>query len=84
MVSRGHAIPRGDWFEYVSCPHYLSEVVMYTCLLVMLGPGHTTWLAVWLWVISNQVGSALMSHYWYKQKFEDYPADRRAIFPFLL
>ncbi|XP_037069859.1 polyprenol reductase-like [Pollicipes pollicipes] len=84
VVSERHAIPRGDWFEYVSCPHYLAEVVMYTCLAVILGPAHLSWLAVWFWVVSNQVGAALMSHIWYRQKFDDYPAQRRAILPYLL
>ncbi|KAF0300952.1 Polyprenol reductase [Amphibalanus amphitrite] len=40
VVNRGHAVPKGDWFEYVSCPHYLAEVVMYSCLTVILGPRH--------------------------------------------
>lgn len=22
-----YVIPRGDWFSYVSCPHYLAEIV---------------------------------------------------------
>lgn len=24
-----YAIPHGDWFEIVSCPHYLAEIVMF-------------------------------------------------------
>lgn len=24
-----YVIPHGDWFEYVSCPHYLAEIVCF-------------------------------------------------------
>ena len=43
--SAGHSIPSGGLFEYVSCPHYLCEVIIYTCLLAILGTHHhTAWL----------------------------------------
>ena len=43
--SAGHSIPSGGLFEYVSCPHYLCEVIIYTCLLAVLGTHHqTAWL----------------------------------------
>lgn len=37
-----HSIPRGSLFEYVSCPHYLCEVIIYTCFMFILGPSHAT------------------------------------------
>ena len=24
-----YGVPRGDWFEYVSCPHYAAECLLY-------------------------------------------------------
>ena len=30
-----YSIPSGRWFEYVSCPHYLSEIMIY-CMLILL------------------------------------------------
>lgn len=24
-----YRIPRGDWFEWVTCPHYLAEIVSF-------------------------------------------------------
>ena len=29
-----HAIPRTGWFEYVSCPHYLAEILIYLALVL--------------------------------------------------
>jgi len=33
-VSHQHAIPRTGWFEYVSCPHYLAEILIYFALVL--------------------------------------------------
>ena len=37
-----HSIPRGSLFEYVSCPHYLCEIIIYTCFMFILGTSHST------------------------------------------
>ena len=37
-----HSIPEGGLFDLVSCPHYLCEIIIYTCLLVILGLSHQT------------------------------------------
>ncbi len=79
-----YRIPRGDWFNYVSCPHYLAEILMYASLAAILGWQNTTGLVIFAWVFMNQVVSALMSHFWYQDKFDDYPRSRKAIFPRLL
>ena len=26
-----YCAPRGEWFEYISCPHYLAEILIYIC-----------------------------------------------------
>ena len=79
-----YAIPRGDWFQWVSCPHYTAEVAMYACLAAILGVKNTTGLLLFTWVLVNQTVAGLMSHFWYQDKFKDYPAARKAIFPKLL
>ena len=79
-----HSIPTGSLFEVVSCPHYLCEVLIYTCFTLLLTPAHQTGLLVWVWVTTNQMIAATMSHNWYKRKFKEYPPNRKAIIPFLL
>lgn len=73
-------MPTGGFFDFVSAPHMLFEVVMYFALTVMLF-GNISWLFVFFWVLCNQIENAWLSHKWYLENFEDYPKDRRAIIP---
>ncbi|KAJ3706916.1 hypothetical protein LUZ61_010621 [Rhynchospora tenuis] len=78
-----YIIPYGDWFKYVSCPHFFAEIVIYVGILVASG-GYdiTVWLLL-IFVAANLSFAAADTHRWYKQKFEDYPRTRRAIIPFI-
>eukprot|EP00268_Persea_americana_P012346 TRINITY_DN1519_c2_g1_i3.p1 TRINITY_DN1519_c2_g1~~TRINITY_DN1519_c2_g1_i3.p1 ORF type:complete len:135 (+),score=16.50 TRINITY_DN1519_c2_g1_i3:149-553(+) len=78
-----YTIPHGDWFEIVSCPHYLAEIVIYAGLLIASGGSDIT---VWLlfgFVVSNLVFAAAETQRWYHHKFDNYPCYRRAILPFI-
>jgi len=77
-----YGVPRGDWFEYVSCPHYAAECLLYISLALVLGTDHTTGLFIAVWVVSNQVIVAILSHQWYKRNFPNYT--KKAIIPFVL
>jgi len=37
-----------------------------------------------LWTIFNLVPRAISHHHWYKEKFEDYPKERKIIIPKIL
>ena len=78
----GYAIPRGGAFRYVSCPNYLGE------LLEWGGWTLATWslggLAFFAYTAANLVPRALSHHRWYRARFEDYPADRKAVIPGVL
>ncbi|PSN49004.1 Polyprenol reductase [Blattella germanica] len=76
-------IPQGDWFDLVSSPHNLAEILMYLAITLILW-GSSTWPFVFLWVLSNQVETALLTHWWYKSSFKDYPASRKAVIPYVL
>lgn len=71
-------------FEYVSCPHYMAEILVYCALTVVLGAPNTSWWLLLLWTWSNQIVVAFFSHNWYKENFSSYPRSRKAIFPFIL
>ena len=66
-----YAIPLGDWFRWVSCPHYTAEVAMYACLAVILGWRNTTGLALFVWVLVNQGpnSNSIESQLTFQQKF---------------
>ncbi|KAL4366955.1 hypothetical protein GQ457_05G012510 [Hibiscus cannabinus] len=71
-----YVIPHGDWFEIVSSPHYLAEMIIYAGLLVASGgTDFTIWLLLGF-VVANLSFAAAETHRWYLQKFEDYPHKR--------
>ena len=83
-MSYEHAIPRGGWFEYVSCPHYFMEIVIYLSFLLIGGPSHMTLLSIVLFVVTNQLVAGYLTHRWYRAHFGTfYPVQRRAVLPFL-
>ncbi|XP_072552288.1 polyprenal reductase [Salminus brasiliensis] len=79
-----HRIPHGGWFEQVSCPHYLAELLIYASLGVCCGCFSLTWWLVVLYVLCNQALAAQLCHEYYRSTFKAYPDQRKAFIPFLL
>ncbi|XP_046892951.1 polyprenol reductase isoform X2 [Hypomesus transpacificus] len=79
-----HRVPSGGWFELVSCPHYLAELLIYASLSLVSGGVSLTWWLVVLYVLFNQMLAALLCHQFYRSKFESYPQHRKALIPFIL
>lgn len=42
------------------------------------------WTFVFVWTAVNLVPRALAHHRWYREHFEDYPRQRKALIPFVL
>ncbi len=81
-LGEAYAIPRGALFRYVSCPNYLGEIVEWTgWALATFSPAGCAFA---LATASNLVPRAFAHHRWYRERFVDYPAERKAILPFLL
>ncbi len=80
--SGGYSIPYGGMFGYVSCPNFFGEIVEWAGFAVMVWslPG----FAFFLWTCVNLIPRALEHHKWYKRHFKDYPAERKAVIPFVL
>jgi protein-S-isoprenylcysteine O-methyltransferase Ste14 len=74
-----YGIPRGGLYRWVSCPNYLGEAVEWT------GWAIATWsipgLAFAVWVVANLAPRARAHHRWYRQRFANYPPERRALLP---
>ena len=74
----GYAIPQGGGFRFVSCPNHLGEILEWA------GWALATWslagLAFFVFA-ANLVPRAYSHHRWYKETFEDYPAERKAVIP---
>jgi len=77
-----YKIPNRGLFKFVSCPNHMGEIIEWTGFAIMLWalPG----LSFVIWTFANLVPRALNHHLWYRDKFEDYPVERRAVFPYIL
>lgn len=76
-----YKIPVGGGFNYVSNPSYLGE------LIAWFGFALATWspggLFIFLISFANLFPRAIATHKWYQKKFEDYPKERKIIFPYI-
>ena len=66
----------------MSSPNYLGEIIEWT------GWAIATWslagTAFAVYTAANLASRAFANHRWYRDRFPDYPSDRRALVPFLL
>ena len=76
---KGYQIPHGGFYKWISSPNYFGEMIEWIGWAIM------TWslsgFVFALWTIFNLLPRALKHHAWYKDKFSDYPKDRKAIIP---
>ncbi len=75
----GYKIPRGFLFTYISCPNHLSEILQWAGFALMAWNYPATCFLIW--TMSNLIPRAASHHKWYKEKFKDYPINRKALFP---
>lgn len=77
----GYKIPRGFLFEYVSSPNLFGEIVEWAGFALMAW--NLPALSFWIWTLANLVPRAKSHHKWYLQRFGEYPAGRKIVFPWL-
>lgn len=79
---RVYRVPHGGLFRWVSSPAYLAEI----CAWIGFAIACWSLAAVFILVVSigNLVPRALATHRWYRERFADYPPDRKALMPFVL
>lgn len=81
--TKAYKIPYGDWFEYVSSPHYFAEILIYmSFVMVQKGANIYTWFLL-CFVIQNLSVAASNTHCWYREKFKEYPQARCRLVPFV-
>ena len=86
-----YKIPSKGWFQYVSCPHYLAEIIIYMSFVIILSSSSSLGIqsnykciTLVLWVATNLCVSALKSHDWYLLHYPEYASfNRKAIIPFI-
>ena len=76
-----YGIPWSGFYRWVSCPNYLGEI------MIWIGWTITSWspvaAAFSFWTVANLAPRARSHHLWYREHFDDYPDDRRALVPWL-
>jgi 3-oxo-5-alpha-steroid 4-dehydrogenase 1 len=78
----GYAIPRGGLYRWVSAPNYLCEMIEWTGWAV--ATWSTAGLAFAVYTAANLGPRAFRHHAWYRERFADYPPERKALIPHLL
>lgn len=77
-----YKIPKGFLFNKISCPNHFGEIVEWIGFAIL------SWsmpsLAFAIWTMANLIPRSLNHHEWYQQRFEDYPEERKAVFPYLV
>ena len=81
-IKKGYFVPKGGLFKYISCPNFFGEILeWFGFALMTFNIGS---LSFFIWTCSNLIPRALAHHKWYKNKFNEYPKERKAILPFLI
>ncbi len=78
----GYQIPQGWLFRYSSCPNLFGEMVEWAGFAIMCW--NLPACSFFVWTVANLLPRAMAHHAWYKRTFSHYPANRKAVLPFLL
>ena len=81
-IKKGYFVPKGGLFKYISCPNFFGEILeWFGFALMTFNIGS---LSFFIWTCCNLIPRGLAHHSWYKNKFNEYPKERKAILPFLI
>ncbi|NNH70687.1 3-oxo-5-alpha-steroid 4-dehydrogenase [Nocardia uniformis] len=77
-----YKIPFGGGFRFVTSPTYLGELIAWSgfAILTWALPG----VVILLITAGNLIPRAFATHRWYREKFADYPAERKALIPYVI
>ena len=78
-----YGIPYGDWFEFVSSPHYLAEILIYISIFISSGGGYLLGANCVYQIVNFSLICTPPTHYWYLKKFDNYPSHRKILIPFI-
>lgn len=77
----GYKIPEGFLFEYVTSPNLFGEIIEWAGFAIVAW--NLPALAFAVWTYANLVPRARNHHDWYLKHFDDYPENRKIVFPFI-
>jgi len=77
-----YQIPSGGFFKYVNCPHYLFEIVSWIGIALM--SKYLVSFGVISFTVFYLIARSINTTKWYKERFPNYPKERKSIIPFLI
>ncbi|GMS80128.1 hypothetical protein PENTCL1PPCAC_2303 [Pristionchus entomophagus] len=77
-----YKIPRGGMFEYISGANFFGEIIEWFGYFLVARSLPAA--AFSFFTFANIGPRAIQHHQWYKEKFDDYPHNRKALIPFIL
>ncbi|GAB6026900.1 Steroid 5 alpha-reductase 3 [Chamberlinius hualienensis] len=80
-TTSGYKIPFGDWFNFLSTPHYSAEILIYFSLNILTHFNHSLLLLSFIFTFLNQFVNAIETHNYYIAHFKDYPKTRNILIP---
>ncbi|CAI2356194.1 unnamed protein product [Caenorhabditis sp. 36 PRJEB53466] len=78
----GYKIPNGFLYDYITCPNYFGEIVEW--IGYAIAARSLPAVAFAIFTIANIGPRAFSHHQWYKEKFPEYPKERKALIPLFL
>ena len=82
--TRRYYIPKGALFTYISCPNFTGEIIEW---FGFASASHFSLssIAFVCYTASNLIPRGIAHHKWYKDKFDNYPDERKwAVIPFIV
>ena len=76
-----YGIPNGLLFNWIDCPHYFCEVLIYVSMLVICEGGFPLLWLLFGFVNLNMGITATGTYHWYRRTMKDYPKDRKRMYP---
>ncbi len=78
----GYQIPKGGLFNVIRCPNHFGEIIEWIGFAIFAWNLPAAAFAIW--TFCNLAPRAISHHKWYKEHFDDYPASRKAVIPYIL
>ena len=74
-----YVLPQDGLFRWIDCPNYFGELLQWLGWALLCGSA-AGW-AFAAWTAANLVPRARSHHRWYRERFADYPQERKALLP---
>lgn len=78
-----YSLPKGDWFDLVTSPHYFAEILLYFGISMVQGFRNVWTITPVLSTTLLLLIGATLSHEWYTEKYGSYVQRRHALIPYI-